>query len=97
MVNPVPLGGLIKWDYLRFDPEPDRFFISQGTELIVLDPKTGTVVGHVTGLTGSHGIAIDHANGVGYADSGKTALLIIFLSYLEQYPIILNRRFNMIG
>jgi DNA-binding beta-propeller fold protein YncE len=74
----VPLGGVTKWDYLHFDPASDRVFISHGTELTVVDARSGKIVGHVTGLAGSHGIAIDNANGLGYADSGKTASLNIF-------------------
>jgi YVTN family beta-propeller protein len=51
---------------------------TQHTELTVVDAHTGKIVGHVTGLTGSHGIAIDNAIGLGYADSGKTASLNVF-------------------
>ena len=74
----VPLGGGIRWDYLHFDPASDRLFISHGTELTVLNGQTGAVIGHVRGLHGSHGIAIDHATGLGYADSSGTQTTTIF-------------------
>jgi DNA-binding beta-propeller fold protein YncE len=94
LAKTVPLGGVIKWDYLHFDPDSDRVFISHGTELTVVDARTGKMIGHVTGLTGSHGIAIDHANGLGYADSGKTESLNIFdlktLKTIKTIPALLD-------
>lgn len=74
----IPLGGATKWDYLHFDPASNRVYISHYSELTVLDAKTGAIIGHVTGLHGSHGIAIDTAKGVGFADSGITQTISIF-------------------
>ena len=78
LTKTVPLGGGIRWDYLHFDPASDRLFISHGTELTVLNGQTGAVIGHVRGLHGSHGIAIDNATGLGYADSSGTQTTTIF-------------------
>jgi hypothetical protein len=79
LVKSVPLDSAIKWDYLHFDPVSDWFFISHATELTVVDARTDMIRGHVTGLTDSHGIAIDPVNRLGYADSGKTASLNILI------------------
>lgn len=85
----IPLGGGLKWDYLHFDPATKRVYVSQGTELTVLNAQTGTVVGHVTGLQGSHGVAIDAASGLGYADSGRNQSITIFaLNSLKTIKII---------
>jgi DNA-binding beta-propeller fold protein YncE len=78
LAETIPLGGGIKWDYLHFDPATGRLFISHGTELTVVDPAEGKVIGQVGGLQGSHGIAIDPVSGLGYADSAKTETIVIF-------------------
>ena len=78
LVQSVPLGGGIKWDYLHFDAPSGRVYISHGTELTVVSAKTGAIIGHVTGLNGSHGVAIDTAAGLGFADSGKSQSISIF-------------------
>jgi len=74
----VPLGGGIKWDYLHFDPTSRRVFISHGGELTIVDATSGKITGHVTGLHGSHGVAIDPVTQVGYADSSETKTISIF-------------------
>jgi DNA-binding beta-propeller fold protein YncE len=78
LVETVPLGGGIKWDYLDFDPATGDLFISHGTELTVVAPSAGKVIGHAGGLQGSHGIAIDSHTGLLYADSAKTETVSIF-------------------
>ncbi len=78
LIKTVPLGGAVKWDYVHFDPATDRVYVSHATELTVLDAKTGAVAGHVTGLRGSHGIAIDAGAGLGYADSALNESTVIF-------------------
>jgi DNA-binding beta-propeller fold protein YncE len=94
LTKTIPIGGGIKWDYLDFDPASDSVFISHGTELTVLDAKTGNVIGNVTGLNGSHGIAIDPLTGFGFADSGKSKTTSIFdlktLKTIKVIPALLD-------
>jgi DNA-binding beta-propeller fold protein YncE len=78
LTQTIPLGGGVKWDYLHFDAATQRVFISQGDELTVVDAHSGKISGHVTGLRGSHGIAIDPKTGFGYADSSDTKTISIF-------------------
>ncbi|MBB5373424.1 YncE family protein [Acidocella aromatica] len=78
LAETIPLGGDVKWDYLYRDPSSGHLFISHGSELTVVDPKAGEVIGHVAGLQGSHGIAIDPETGLGYADSAKTQTVSVF-------------------
>lgn len=94
LTKTVPLGGDIKWDYLHFDPASDEVFVSHGTELTVLNAKTGAIAGHIMGLEGSHGIAIDDAAGLGYADNAKTKTAIVFdlktLKIVKTIPALLD-------
>jgi DNA-binding beta-propeller fold protein YncE len=74
----VPLGGGIKWDYLHFDAPSGRLYISHGDEVTAVNGNTGRVVGELSGLPGSHGITVDSATGLVYADSADRGLLIAF-------------------
>ena len=58
LVKTVALGGPDHWDYLAVDPESHRVFIAHGTEVTVVDGQGGEVSGRITGLDGTHGIAL---------------------------------------
>lgn len=74
----IPLGGDVKWDYLYRDPSSGHLFISHSSEVTVVDTVSGEVIGHIAGLQGSHGIAIDPLTGLGYADSAMTQSVSVF-------------------
>jgi len=78
LVAAVPLGGGIKWDYLRVDPARHWVYISHGTTETVVSLRTLKVVGELRGLDGSHGIVVDPATGLIWADSAKTNAAIAF-------------------
>ncbi len=78
LTKTVSLGEGTKWDYLRYDKSTNRVYISQGKQLTVMDADTGAIVGHVTGLPGAHGVAINAKAGFGYADSAKNKNIIVF-------------------
>lgn len=94
LVKTIPLSGPTHWDYLHYDAAANRVYISHGTELTVVDAASGAVIGHVRGLDGSHGIAIDHANGLGYADSSGNRTTSIFdlrsLKVVKTIPALLD-------
>jgi DNA-binding beta-propeller fold protein YncE len=72
------LGGEGGWDYLAFDQHMDRLFISRGTHVIVVNPKTGKVLGDIPGLTRSHGIALAPQFNKGYASDGNPGSVTVF-------------------
>jgi len=78
IVKQVALGGPDKWDFLDFDPVSKHVLISHGTEVTVVDAKTGAVVGHVTGMDTSHGMAVAPELGRGFADSSNSKTVTIF-------------------
>jgi DNA-binding beta-propeller fold protein YncE len=90
----IPLGGGIKWDYLHFDPPSDRLYISHGDEVTVVNGKTGRPVGELSNLAGSHGITVDPATGLVYADSADRGLLVTFnpitLQPVSTAPVLLD-------
>jgi DNA-binding beta-propeller fold protein YncE len=78
LVKTVKLGGGIKWDYLAFDAPSDRLYISHGDEVTVVDGSSGAVIGELASLPGSHGIAVDPASGLVYADSADDSDVVAF-------------------
>ena len=94
LTKTIPLGGGPKWDYLHFDPATNRVYISHGTELDVIDATTGTLAGRVTGLDGSHGVAIDAKANLGFADSARNRSITVFnlasLAPIKKIPALLD-------
>jgi DNA-binding beta-propeller fold protein YncE len=90
----VPLPGVVKWDYLHFDAASARLYISRGTEITVLDTNTDKIIGALTGLSGSHGIAVDPATGLIYADSAASRTATAFdpqsFKAVATVPVVLD-------
>lgn len=78
LVKKFKLGGKGGWDYLLMDPGMDRLFISRETEVLVVNPKTGKVIGHIPGFTRSHGIALAPEFNRGFASDGDPGSVTVF-------------------
>ena len=78
LADRVKLGGEGGWDYLTYDPNGGRVFITRGTHVMVVDAKTLKPTGDITGLQGVHGVAIAQELGKGYISSGGDNMLVIF-------------------
>jgi DNA-binding beta-propeller fold protein YncE len=76
VVKEVPLGGPERWDYVVYDAPSHRVYVAHGDRISVVDAKDGKLIGDVTGVANTHGIAI--ANGKGYTDDGEAAKAIVF-------------------
>jgi 4-phytase/acid phosphatase len=94
LTQTIPLPGGTKWDYLHFDSATNRLFVSHGDEVTVVDTQGGKVIGELTGLPGSHGIAIDPATGDIWADSAARRLAVAFdpntFKPLATVPVVLD-------
>jgi DNA-binding beta-propeller fold protein YncE len=88
LTKSVPLGGSEKWDYLVFDDTSNRVFIAHGTEVTVVDGRTGVVVGRIGGLTGAHGIALVTKLGRGYVSNNGLTTVFDLATYgvLQEIP-----------
>ena len=78
LANSVVLGGSGSWDYLNFDREARRLYISHDTHVIVFDPDQKKVAGEIGGLDGVHGIALAPDLQRGFISSGKDNTIVIF-------------------
>jgi YVTN family beta-propeller protein len=63
------------WDYISVGPD-QRIYVSHGTQVNILDAKTGDSVGFVPNTTGVHGIAF--AGGKGYTSNGRLNTVTVF-------------------
>lgn len=72
------LGGDGGWDYLTFDSEARRLYISHETQVVVFDPDTDKVVGNIADNQGVHGTAIVTDLGRGFISDGKANVVRIF-------------------
>jgi DNA-binding beta-propeller fold protein YncE len=72
------VGGDGGWDYLFADSSAHRLYLTHGARVDVLDTTTGKSVGAITGLHGTHGIALDTAGKFGYISDGGGNAVVVF-------------------
>lgn len=78
VVDHWKVGGTGGWDYLLADPGAHRLYVTHGPRVEVLDTESGKVVGAITGLKGTHGIALDEEGRFGYISDGGGNAVVIF-------------------
>ena len=66
---PAP-GGDEYYDYITVDADARRVYISHGAEIVVLNADDYSVVGRISGLVRSHGIALVQELGKGFVTDG---------------------------
>lgn len=72
------IGGEGGWDYLLADSTAHRLYVTHGQRVEVIDSQTGKPVGAITGLKGTHGIALDDAGKFGYISDGGANEVVVF-------------------
>jgi YVTN family beta-propeller protein len=72
------LGGTGGWDYLTYDASSHRLFISRATHVMVVDPRTGSIVGDIPNTPGVHGIALAPNLGRGFTSNGTDGTVTVF-------------------
>ncbi len=78
VVNQWKVGGTGGWDYLLADPQAHLLYLTHGPRVDVVDTDTGKVVGAITGLKGTHGVALDPDGKVGYISDGGANAVVVF-------------------
>jgi hypothetical protein len=73
----IHVGGLGRFDYLTVDSAAKRLYLSHGTEVVVIDTATDTIVGRIPDTGGVHGIVIA-PNGKGFITAGQEHKVAIF-------------------
>jgi len=72
------IGGTGGWDYLLADPSANVIYVTHGPRVEVIDANSGKAVGAITGLHGTHGVALDPNGRVGYISDGGGNAVVVF-------------------
>ncbi len=81
----VTLGGEGGWDYLTYDHEGHRLFITRGSHVMVVDTNMLRVSGDVPDLSGIHGVALALELSRGFiSDGGDNTVTIFDLKTLKK-------------
>lgn len=78
IANRISLDGDGFWDYLTLEENTDRLFVSHGTQVQVVDLKTGKMTGVIADTKGVHGIAFATALGKGFISCGRDTSVVVF-------------------
>jgi DNA-binding beta-propeller fold protein YncE len=76
--NTWVIGGIGLWDYLAMDPVAQRLYIAHGAAVQVVDVKSGTLAGQITGLREAHAIALDDTGQYGYISDSPAQAIRVF-------------------
>jgi YVTN family beta-propeller protein len=78
------------WDYLLIDSNAHRLYITRGDHVDVMDVANGKQLGTISGLHGTHGVALNPDGKVGYVSDGGGNAVVVFdrsnLSTLATIP-----------
>ena len=66
------------WDYLLADSAAHRVYITRGDHVDAVDTTNGKLLGAITGLHGTHGVALDPDGKVGYISDGGGNAVVVF-------------------
>jgi YVTN family beta-propeller protein len=87
------IGSPGGWDYIAVGPDK-KIYVSHGTQVNILDQKTGDSVGVIPNTTGVHGIAFAESIGKGYTSNGRLNSVTVFelktAAVLKQIPTVQN-------
>ena len=89
VIDQWKIGGEGGWDYLLADSSAHRLYVTHGGRVEVIDTQSGKSAGAITGLKGTHGIALDNAGKLGYiSDGGANEVVVFDRSSLEKVASI---------
>jgi len=66
------------FDYVFVDSAARRAYLSHGTEIVVVDTDNGALLGKITGMKQTHGVAVASEFNRGFISDGAQGKLIIF-------------------
>ncbi len=78
VVSHVKLGGEGGWDYLYYDKDGHRLFITRGTHVMVVDTASLKVTSDIPDLSGIHGVTLAPELGRGFISNGGDNTVTIF-------------------
>jgi WD40 repeat protein len=77
-VDKFSIGGEGGTDYLTAEPGTGRVFVSRGTHVMVIDGRTGKVLGDIPDTPRTHGIALAPKSNHGFTTNGGDSTVTMF-------------------
>ena len=78
ITHQVSLPGDEGWDYLLYDSQGHRLFVSHGSRVLAVDGEKLAVTGEIADTPGVHGIALAPDLGRGYISAGRAGTVVVF-------------------
>lgn len=78
LIKKIPIPGDTFWDYLKYQPSTHRLFITHGTHVVVVNVKSGKIVGDIGGMEAIHGVVLAPEFNRGFVTDGRAAKVWIF-------------------
>src|ERR1700752_4083714 len=79
-------------DYVAVEAATGRVFVSRGTHMMVVDGRTGNVLGDIPDTPGVHGAGIATKAGHGFTTNGGNSNVTMFdlktLAVIKQIPVM---------
>jgi len=72
------LPGPTHWDFIAFDPDHQRLFITRGESVDIFDVASKKITGSIAGTNGVHGVALAPDLGIGFTSNGKANTVTAF-------------------
>ena len=57
-IKRISIPGDGGWDYISADSAARRLYVPHGTEVVVIDLDSSSIVGKISGLEDAHGVAV---------------------------------------
>ena len=93
-VEKFSIGGDGGTDYLTAEPGSGRVFVSRGTHVMVVDGRSGKVLGDILDTPRTHGIALSRKSGHGFITNGGDSTVTMFdlesLAVIRKIPAGVN-------
>ena len=72
------LGDASRWDYVEYDAQRKRLFLTRGERVQVLDGASGKQVGEIPATAGVHGVALAQDLKLGFTSNGRNNSVTVF-------------------
>src|ERR1043165_5724466 len=78
VVTHYPVPGNGGWDYVTIDSNARRLYLSHGTQVDVIDPDNGKLIGTIADTPGVHGVALAPEFKHGFTSNGRENKVSMF-------------------
>lgn len=78
VVSKQHVDGPTRWDYLALDPQAKRLYVTHVDQVDIFDTVAKSMVGHIPGTHGVHGVALAPSLDRGFTSNGRDSTVTVF-------------------